>query len=122
MRPLRLAALASTVFAFAFAPSTSSAQSTTTRTWDVVTEYTVDTGSTPPRLEFVGVVSGATVSSSMILTFSSNYVDLGTACQRELIQMVNRPGRFQFVVDAGTIIPVNATSIQVQKCTLRQKP
>jgi hypothetical protein len=118
---MRLALFASAVLAIVLSPSASSAQSSSILTYDVVTEYSVAIGS--PNIAVVGVVSGASAPSSMNLLFqSSASAALIESCERDVVQMINRPGRFQFAVDTGSAIPINATYVYVQKCTLRQKP
>src|SRR5438105_2204659 len=114
----RSALLASTVLAFAFAASDTSAQSTTERVYDVVTEYTVT-----DWIAFTGVLSGASAPSSITLRAGTgSFVPLHESCERALIQVVNPPGRLACVVGPGPARPGAETSFTPRSCSVRQKP
>ena len=96
---LRASLFASTLAALALVASAAPAQTAAIQ-FDVVTSYLIQANpnypTNPPFLQVVGVEHGQTASSTRI--FTSSYAPIEEACERAVIQMINRPGRFMLEV------------------------
>jgi hypothetical protein len=78
-------------------------------TFDAVTAYTASSNT----FTVVGVQHGASASSTMSFSFGAQQSVAAQSCEKQLLIMLNRPGRFSIT------ILVNALNAS---CTLTQTP
>ena len=98
--------------------------------FDAVTSYSlIDNGSFQPVITITGVQHGASAPSTLLFSdgsTSSNPNFYWQSCEKQLLVMANRPGRFSLgVAYYGTTPPATGTSTDVLAlygCALTQLP
>jgi hypothetical protein len=119
MRLLCFRALALIALAFVASPSAAQVVTPPSYVFDTIDTYALlrtDYTNARPNVSVSGVLHGQTAATTVALAFYSDQTQAG--CIQQIIQMMNRPGRFSLTIVGG----YDYSFYGVTQCSLAKQP